>query len=451
METEEMRSEGPHHWWRWIGAITALGFLVRLAFVVFVTRFDEPAGDQLFYSAQALTNAEGRWFEQPFLRGAPAADHPPLTALLLTPVSWLAWHWPGLEISAVTLQRVFMAMIGATGVVLMGLIGRVIDGPRAGLFAAGLTAVYANIWVNDGLVMAETPTFLVLCGFILLALQYCRRPRGRTALALGALAGLAALSRPELLAVLPLMLILMGLVRSPDDGTAKHRRSLRLGALAVAAWMMVVMPWVLWNNARFAAPVLLSTNDGLTLAGGHCDQTYFQDVGGWDIWCAYATEIPDGDDASQASGRMRRDGLDYWRDNLDRYPVVAGARLTRVLSVGYVGANAQAALAEGRPLWVSHLGTLQYWMLIPWAIVGWRRMTAPTDRWILTVAFPLVVVVAVVANAYVRFRLPAEIGVVALAAVGLRARVTGRGVKETGLEWSRLGRGVRSRSTAAKA
>lgn len=202
--------DGDHaRWWRWMVAIVALGLVIRLAFAIFVTRFDEPVGDQLFYSAQALTNADGRWFEQPFSRGAPAADHPPLTALILTPVSWLAERWPGLEMSVVTVQRLFMALLGSVGVVLMGLIGRVLHSPRTGLVAAALTAVYANIWVNDGLLMAETPTFLVVAGVVLMALRYRRRPGASSTLALGVLSGLAALSRPELIAVLPLVVILV--------------------------------------------------------------------------------------------------------------------------------------------------------------------------------------------------------------------------------------------------
>lgn len=335
-----------------------------------------------------------------------------------------------------------MAVLGSVGVVLMGLIGRVVDGPRTGLIAAGLTAIYANIWVNDGLLMAETSTFLAVSGVVLLALRFRRRPDSISALALGALSGMAALSRPELAVIVPLAVILVWSTRSIPPVHDHH--VLARSALLIAAWMLVVMPWVVWNNVRFDAPVFLSTNDGLTLAGGHCDRTYFQDLGGWDIWCAYMTEIPDGEDAAQASQRMRRDALDYWGSNIDRYPLVAGARLIRVFSVGYLGANAQAALSEGRPLWVSHLGTVQYWLLVPFAVIGWRRSSSRTDRWILTAAIPVVVMVAVVANAYVRFRLPAEIGIVALAAVGLR-------VSFTGLEWSRLGRGVRARSTSANA
>ena len=73
-----------------VSAITAIGLAIRLAFVYGITRFDQPVGDQLYYSAQALTNAQGRWFEQPFAHGMPAADHPPLTSLILTPISWVA-------------------------------------------------------------------------------------------------------------------------------------------------------------------------------------------------------------------------------------------------------------------------------------------------------------------------------------------------------------------------
>lgn len=442
MDTGEVVNAPRDHWWRWMIAITALGFLIRLAFVIFIARFDEPAGDQLFYSAQALTNAEGRWFEQPFDRGQPAADHPPMTSLLLTPVSWLAAHLPDLGISAVNLQRLFMALFGSIGIVVMGVIGRVVGGAPVGLFAAGITAIYANIWVNDGLLMAETPTFVVVSLLTLVALRHRRQPQTRTALVLGGLAGLAALSRPELVVILPLLIFFGWSLRSSLPHCSRY--ALRFGMALVVAWMVVVLPWVVWNNARFSAPVFLSTNDGLTLAGGHCDRTYYDDVGGWDIWCAYATVVPDGEDASQASQRMRSDGLSYWRNNLDRYPVVAGARLARVLSFGYLGANAEAARAEGRPIWISHLATVQYWLLIPAAVLGWRRVTSPTDRWLLTAALPVVVVVAVVANAYVRFRLPAEIGLVVLAALGLRVRVTG-------FEWSRLGLGVRRGSTSASA
>ena len=95
-------------WWTRLSVIAGFGLFVRLAFVLGITRFDEPVGDQLYYSAQALTNARGEWFEQPFAQGMPAADHPPLTSFLLTPVTWLT-EASG---SFVTAQRLTMTLIG---------------------------------------------------------------------------------------------------------------------------------------------------------------------------------------------------------------------------------------------------------------------------------------------------------------------------------------------------
>jgi hypothetical protein len=51
---------------------------------------------------------------------------------------------------------------------------------------------------------------------------------------------------------------------------------------------------------------------------------------------------------------------------------------------------------------------------------GLRQLSNRTDRIILAVLLPLVILVAMVANAYVRFRLPAEVGLIVLAAVGIQ-------------------------------
>lgn len=408
-------SRGSTHWWRTVLAVVAAGLVLRLAFVVFEARFDQPVGDQLFYSAQALANSEGRWFEQPFARGEPAADHPPFTALVLTPVSWLAEREPfGSWVSLVTAQRLFMPLIGVIGMIAVALIGRRVAGDRVGVVAAVISALYANIWVNDGLLMAESATFALVGTMILAALWFLRRPDPQRVAVLGATSGLAALTRPELLLTMPMIAVFVATVLWPS-----RRRVVTSVLTSALACSIVVLPWVVWNNLRFDAPVLLSTNDGLTLAGAHCDRTYYDDVGGWDIWCAYATEIPVGDDASEASRRMRADGLDYWRTHLDRYPVVAAARVARVASIGFFGASARAGASEGRPEWVSHLGALQYWVSVPLAVLGWRRLGRGAERRLLVAAVPVVLAVTVFANAFVRFRVPAEVGLVVLASVGV--------------------------------
>ncbi len=398
-------------WWTRLSVIAGFGLLVRLAFVLGITRFDEPVGDQLYYSAQALTNARGGWFEQPFAQGMPAADHPPLTSLLLTPVTWLTKS----SGSFITAQRLTMVVIGVASIVVVAMIGRLLAGERVGLFAAVISAVYANVWVNDGLVMAETPTFFLLAITMLMALIYRRQDHRKYLVGLGATSGLLALTRPELLLVTVLVVFFVIGVHRAEDG----KRRLKSAAIVLIGSLIVIAPWVIWNQSRFSDSVYISTNDGLTLAGANCDSTYYNDIGSWDIWCAYETSIPKDADASQASTLMRHDGLSYWRDHITRYPVVAAARIARVLSVGFIGSNNNAAASEGRPKWVSLLGVFQFWLIIVAAAFGLRKLSNRIDQIILLVLLPMIVLVAMVANAYVRFRLPAEVGLIVLAAIGL--------------------------------
>lgn len=406
-------------WRRHLAAICLVGLAIRVVFIWLRARGDGPLGDQLFYSAQALTNARGDWFEQPFAGGMPAADHPPLTALVITPVTWL-FEWTG---SAVTIQRLFIASIGCASIVAMAMLGAFIGDRRTGLIAAGMTAVYVNVWINDGLIMAESLTFLLVAALTLVSLRTCAHPTTWGFALTGLLAGLAALTRTELAASIPML----GLLFVVHLRSAIPLRRLALGIGLLASTAVAVMgPWILWNQIRFDGPVLISTNDGLTLAGANCDSTYYDDVGGWDIWCAYETEIPEGYDAAQASILMREDGLEYWRENLDRYPVVAAARLARVFSFGFFGSTAEAATAEGRPVLLSHIGSVQYWVMIPLAFIGLKRRATALQRIVLLGAVPLVALVALVANAYVRFRVPMEVGLVTLAALGVASLISSR-------------------------
>ena len=398
-------------WWARLSVIAGFGLFVRLAFVLGITRFDEPVGDQLYYSAQALTNARGGWFEQPFARGMPAADHPPLTSLLLTPITWLTES----SGSFLTAQRLMMVIIGVASIVIVAMIARLLGGDKVGLIAAAITAVYANVWVNDGLIMAETPTFFLLAITMLLALMYRRQHQRKYLVGLGATSGLLALTRPELLLVTALLVFFVIGVHHADD----VKRRLKCAAVVLIASLIVIAPWIIWNQTRFSDSVYISTNDGLTLAGANCDSTYYNDIGSWDIWCAYETTIPKDADASRASTLMRHDGLSYWNDHITRYPIVAAARIARVLSVGFIGSNNNAATFEGRPKWVSLLGVFQFWLILVAAAFGLRKLANRIDQIILLVLLPTIVLVAMVANAYVRFRLPAEIGLIVLAAIGI--------------------------------
>jgi len=201
----------------------------------------------LYYSAQALTNTQGGWFEQPFAQGMPAADHPPLTSLLLTPITWLTKS----SGSFLTAQRLMMVMIGVVSIVVVAKIARLLAGDKVGLIAAIITAVYANVWVNDGLIMAETPTFFLLAITMLMALMYRRQHHRKYLVGLGATSGLLALTRPELLLVTVLLVFFVIGVHRADN----VKRRLKCAAVVLIASLIVIAPWIIWNQTRFSDSV----------------------------------------------------------------------------------------------------------------------------------------------------------------------------------------------------
>ncbi len=162
--------------------------------------------DQVYYNGQANSVADGDGFNEPFWtvshpgeKAPPAADHPPLTVFVLTPVSWLVDHPPLSWVideplhDHVREHRYTMVFLGTLVVLLIGLLGRRIGGDAVGLVAAGIAAINPNMWVNDGLVMSETVTVLTVVGAMWAALALWERPTLPRAAVLGLVCGLAAL------------------------------------------------------------------------------------------------------------------------------------------------------------------------------------------------------------------------------------------------------------------
>jgi hypothetical protein len=136
--------------------------------------------------------------------------------------------------------------------------------------------------------------------------------------------------------------------------------------------------------------------------------------------------VREGDDAGAVSNRLRRQGFDYATDHLDRVPVVVAARVARVWSLYAPGYMADYNAGEGRERWASWLGFVSFWLFVPVAVVGGvalRRRGVPLTP--LVAQFVMVTITAVAIYGLVRFRVPAEVALVALAAVGAD-RLSGR-------------------------
>jgi hypothetical protein len=400
-----------------LGVITAVGAAWRLVYL-FAAKLDDPLllNDSLYYSIQAGRNSEGDWFREA-LTSLPGAEHGPLTVLYLTPWSL----GPG---DLVGWQRFGITMLGIAAVFVIGLLGDRLAGPRVGLVAAGIAAVYPNLWVNDSLVMSESLAILIVAGALVVALDFDCRPGVGRALALGALAGLGALTRSEII------LFAAGFAGLAWWRSAGHPRRALMPVLVLAATVVTISPWVGYNLVRFENPVLLTTNGERTLLGANCDLAYYTDIGGWDIRCLGAVQSADGVDPSVDADRRRDVALEYVRDHLGRVPVVAAARVGRLLDVYGLGSLVAFDVGEEKARAAVWAGIVAWWVLAPLAVYGWivAGREAPDGsrerraaRWWLAVPVISVLLTAIVFYGAHRIRAPAEPAVVVLAALGVVA------------------------------
>jgi 4-amino-4-deoxy-L-arabinose transferase-like glycosyltransferase len=388
-------------------------------------------GDEFFYNAEANNLALGKGFTEPFaaythpgVKPPPAADHPPLTVVVLAPVSWLSDHAPLSWFVKESLHdhirehRYTMVLLGTLLVALIGLLGRRIGGDTVGLVAAGIAAVSPNIWVNDGLVMSETLTALTVVGAMFAVLWWRERPGRARAAVLGVACGVAMLARVEFALLVPLLgaVVVASAVPPPR---AEH---LKQGVIVAAAALLVVAPWVGFNLARFRDPTFISTNDGLTLAGANCDAVYHGNaLGLWSLSCA--SDPPPGDQ-SQVASALRRRGLDYMTAHASRVPVVVAARLGRTWSLYRPLDMAGFNQGEDRESWVTRLGLLVYYPTLLFAIGGavvlWRRRRRLV-LWVLLAPAFVVTANTMVNYGLARFRAGAEPSLALLAAVAVGA------------------------------
>lgn len=404
---------------RRLALITAAAAVWRLGYLFVVKANDAlMLNDSYYYSIQAGRNSEGQWFREG-ITNLPGAEHGPLTPLYLTPWSLGAGD-------DVPWQRFATTLLGIATVAVIGLVGRRLAGPVVGLVAAGIAAVYPNLWINDSLVMSESLACLIVSVALLVALDFDRRPGLVRAAVLGVLVGLGALTRSEI------ALFGIGFAALAWWRSSGHRRRALMPVLVVGAALLTVAPWTIYNLGRFERPVLLSTNDGTTLLGANCDSTYYSDVGGWDVRCVLGAGV-DASDASLRSREHRKLAVDYITDNAGRVPVVVLARLGRIADLYGLDSLVRLDRGEEKAGWAVWAGIVSWWLLAPAAIVGWivrGRADRPDDdrakaRWWLAVPPITVLVSTVVFYGAHRIRAPAEPVVVVLAAAGAVALYQG--------------------------
>ena len=232
--------------------------------------------------------------------------------------------------------RLGLALAGTAGVLVVYLLGRRLGGPRAGLVAAGLAAVYPPTLFYTSLLSGEPLAILTVAGAVLAFLWACDHGRSPWAWALpGFLLGLTAFLRPEYLlltAMLALLaVVLVGRRAGPWRGAAA-------GGLMALAFAVTIAPWTAIASSDLGRFVPVSTGGGKALFIG----TYLPGDGLHDSTKAHLYHRFRGTDPIPELRRIPMNPL------LDR---VAGKypRLPRDEALGRVGRENLIRWATGEP------------------------------------------------------------------------------------------------------
>ena len=413
------------HWWPWLGLFIVLGLAIRLD-TVYSQAGKVAGGDAYFYYNAAKLLVSGHGFINPYLyipHGAhhvvQSADFPPLFIFALAIPS-------AVGLKSFLVARVWCCVLGAAAIGVCGYTGREIGGPRVGLIAAFLLAVYPNIWMTDELALSEALAPLLVATLLLFAYRFWKDPGVKRGIWLGVVLGLAMLGRDELtVLVLFLVVPLVLLARA-----LSWKRRVAVLGIALLATALVVAPWVGYNLSRFQKPVFISTGLGVTLASADCAATYSgQDEGYWSMPCALAYSDnawfkahPKADDSAQGD-EFEHLALVYVRSHENRLVPVTLAKIGRTFGFFHPLEQIQIdAYVETRPYAWAAVGLVMYYALLPLAIAGTvilRRRRVPS--------FPLwaiglnVVIASALTFGQTRYRTSFEVSLVLLAAVALDA------------------------------
>jgi 4-amino-4-deoxy-L-arabinose transferase-like glycosyltransferase len=407
--------------------LVALGLVVRVV-VVLLVGADAPAdhGDARYYHLQAEAISEGAFFVEPFryeVDGTEADDasHPPLYSVVLAVPNVVG-------IDTYRGQQLVGVAIGVGAIVLIGLLGRRLAGPRAGLIAAALATLYPSVWAHEALVLAEVLVVLLVPAVLLLAYAFRDRPTVGRAMGLSAVVALLALTRSELLFLAPL-LVLPLLWRS-SSGALRWRCL----AAAIGVGLVLIGPWMGWNLVRFEEPVLMSHQLGQTMAAANCRSTYDDrsQLGYIDYRCIIAprpfTEFEDDEgrtlyDPIALDDANQQVAIDYIREHADQVPAVVLARVGRAWEFYYPSHQVSVhEFVQNRPAFVAWATVWFLPPLVALAVVGALVLRRAGEVvWPMLVFAVLTTATAAITFGSVRYRAGSDVVVIVLAAIALDA------------------------------
>jgi len=249
---------------RWtLVAIVAVGLVVR---VVWALQMQQPTAlrDPVLYMILADHLAQGDGYRYGFEADQGlTAYYPPGYPLALGGVVWLVRLLPG-DVSTFDLAVWLNVALSVATIGLVFVLGRRLVGPRVGLVAAGIWALWPNVVFHTGIVLTETLFLFLLVLMLVVALGdkgAARAPGVARLVTVGLLFGAVLLVRPVSAVVAPVFLVLWW-------GNGARAALWRLAVVGLAT-LAVLVPWSIRSTMVMDEPVALSLNFGDNLCLGH--------------------------------------------------------------------------------------------------------------------------------------------------------------------------------------
>jgi hypothetical protein len=415
------------HRFAWaLGGIVVIGIVARILFIVGWTWRAPAYGDPLFFQQSAAHIAHGDDYVNGLLGGPLAATalHPPAFSVLLAGLDLI-------HLRSLDAHRLALAFISAGGVLAMGLFGRRLAGPRVGLLAAGLAAI-GPLWIQQGgFLMSESLYLVVVPMMLLFALRCMDRSNPWDFLALGALVGLATLTRSEAVDFVLLLGLFVVVLSS-----GRWRARLVFAAVFLAGVSLLVVPWVVRNDTELGS-LTLSTNSGFTLSGAYSATTLSPDnpyYGSFDnnsligitaIIEAYTKPPNHAHHWTEVtlSDAERSEATNVARRHLSDLPGVVLAREGRAWGVYAPGTQLAYDVSEDDTgaRGPKQVGQILNWVLLPFAFLGAIQLARRSRPRFAVVVVPIAVVAINAAVFYgtTRLRMAAEPSIDVLASIGV--------------------------------
>ncbi|MFI5045841.1 MAG: glycosyltransferase family 39 protein [Acidimicrobiia bacterium] len=437
MDDSERASTG---FGRWLAAVALGGLAARVAFVLalrphLITRYDPT-----LYHLMGLNLADGLGLVRPTLTGhgalLPTAEFGPVLPVFVAAVTKLG-------VRSADGQALATAALGALTVVVVGLLGRRVAGPRVGIVAATIVAFHPLLVQVDGALATESPYLLLVALLLLTTIRACDAPSVGRWIIVGLVAGLAVLARGEGLVLLAVLVVPAAAVRAWPGWW----RALVGVAVPVLAAAVLLVPWTIRNFDEFGRIVPVSNNFGSVMLGANCPSTYEFGArqGGWDFGCVavYVAQHPKqgmvsrSENEAEVYARWRSAGIQYALDHPGGFLAAFPARLARTWGVYWLpGDQIHYDLDDGRDRTLQTIGFVVALVLLVLAVGGVRPLlrSLGARRWVMLVlAAPVAVTVLMAFATYgsTRFRIVAEPSIAVLAAYTLvsfadRRRTRGR-------------------------